>query len=192
MPEDRSPFVTVQNKPEVEKALFSALDHVKMRLRKRKEEQESYRIAREATFSWKTEAVFRKDPVFDDDDDMETQWWQKPELSKEKKQEKLRLAEREVKFQMSNRRKLQQSYRSKPFSSFQPSGSLSDGQFRPRLPYTKPDTRRCHGCQGLGHIFRFCPHRYQFQHTQSQSQLQLQSGYQSKYKSSSGNKLDGN
>ena len=194
VPEDRSPFVTVQNKTEVEKAMFSAVDHVKMRMRKRKEEEESYRIVREATFSWKTEAVFRKDPVFEDDDDMETQWWQKPELSKEKKQVKLRLAEREVKFQMANRRRLQQSFSSKPYSSLQLHGSSSDSQFDQLLPYTKPDTRRCHGCQGLGHIFRFCPHRSQsqFQQPQSQPQQQLQSGYQSKFKSSSGDKLDGN
>merc|ERR1712083_278197 len=177
------PFVTVQNKSQVESAIFAAVDHVKMRMRKRKDEEQSYRIAREATFGWKTEALFRKDPVFEDDD-LDTQWWEKPELSKEKKQEKLRAAEREVKFQMNNRRKLQQPFKSKSFSSYQPSGSAFGGQPRPRFPYTKPDTRRCHGCQNLGHIFRFCPLR-------SQSQQQPQLGYQPKFKSSNSNK-DGN
>ena len=159
-------------------------------MRKRKAEEESYRIAREATFSWKTGALYRKDPVFQDDDDMETRWWQKPELSREKKQEKLRAAEREVKFQMTNRRKFQQSFRSKSYNSYQLPGSLSDDQFRPCPPYSKPDSRRCHGCQMIGHIFTFCPNRSQFQHSQSQQQLQL--GYQPKNKSGSGNKLDGN
>ena len=57
-------------------AIFSTVDHVKMRMRIRNEQKESYRIAREATFGWMTEAFFRKDQVFGDDDDMETQWWQ--------------------------------------------------------------------------------------------------------------------
>ena len=134
MPDDKSPFITVQNKSQVESALFAAVDHLQMRMRKRKAEEESYRIAREATFSWKTEALYRKDPVFEDDDDMDTQWWQKPELSREKKQEKLRAAEREVKFQMTNRRKFQQSFRSKFYNSYQLPGSLSDDQFRPCPP----------------------------------------------------------
>ena len=188
-PEDKSPFITVHNKTQIESTIFAAVDHVKMRMRKRKEEEECYRIAREATFSWKTAAVYKKDPVFEDDDDLETQWWQKPELSREKKQEKLRAAEREVKFQMTNKKKLQQPFKSKSFNSFQTSAG---GQFRPRLPYTRPDTRRCHGCQNLGHIFRFCPNKSQIHQNQGQQNLQL--GYQSKFKpgSANNNKFDGN
>ena len=83
VPDDDSTFITMENKTQVETAILAARDHAKMRMRKRKEE-ESYRIAREAVFSWKTEKEYRKDPVFDDDDDdEENPWWQKPELSKE-------------------------------------------------------------------------------------------------------------
>ena len=95
--------------------MFLAMDHVKMRLRKRKEEEESYRIAKESTFGWKTAQAYMKDPVFDDEDefDEDNPWWQKPELSKEKKLEKLKAAERGVKFQLANKKKFwdQNSYR---------------------------------------------------------------------------------
>ena len=192
VPEDKSPFITVHNKTEIETTLFAAVDHVKMRMRKRKDEEECYRIAREATFSWKTAAVYKKDPVFEDDDDLETHWWEKPELSQEKKKEKLRAAEREVKFQLTNKKKFQQPFKSKSFNSFQTSGSSVGGQFRPRLPYARLDTRRCHGCQNLGHIFRFCPNKSQLQQNQGQQKLQL--GYQSHFKhgSANTNKFDGN
>ena len=192
VPEDKSPFITVHNKTEIETTLFAAVDHVKMRMRKRKEEEESYRIAREATFGWKTATVFKKDPVFEDDDDLETQWWEKPELSREKKQQKLREAEREVKFQLTNKRKLQQPFKSKFYNSFQSSGSAAGGQFRPRLPYTRVDTRRCHGCQNIGHISRFCPNKSQLHQNQGQQNLPL--GFQAKFKpgSANNNKFDGN
>ena len=68
-PDDDSTFITMKNKTQVETAIFAARDHAKMRMRKRIEEEESYRIAREAVFSWKTEKEYRKDPVFDDDDE---------------------------------------------------------------------------------------------------------------------------
>ena len=54
VPDDDSTFITMENKTQVETAILAARDHAKMRMRKRKEE-ESYRIAREAVFSWKTE-----------------------------------------------------------------------------------------------------------------------------------------
>ena len=125
------------------------MDHVKMRLRKRKEEEESYRIAKESTFGWKTAQAYMKDPVFDDEDefDEDNPWWQKPELSKEKKLEKLKAK----KFWDQN------SYRNK----YYPRSDQSAGPAKPRLPYSKPDSRRCHICQGVGHIMRFCPLRFQ-------------------------------
>ena len=84
VPDVNSPFITAANKDQVESALFAATDHVKMRMRKRKEE-ESYKIAKESSFGWKTEKAYRKDPVFDDEDEFneENPWWQKPEPSKE-------------------------------------------------------------------------------------------------------------
>ena len=164
----------MENKNQVETAIFAARDHAKMRLRKRKEEEESYRIAREAVFSWKTEKEYRKDPVFDEDEDEDNPWWQKPELSKEKKLERMRAAEREVKFQMANKKQLlQQNSRTKFYSR----SDQFSGFARPRLPYFKPDGRRCHICQGVGHLQRFCPLRFQQNFSQNNNQqLQFSQG----------------
>ena len=48
--------------------------------------------------------------MFDEDDDLDDSinWWEKPELSVEKKKEKVRLAERDVKFGLTNKRFLLQ------------------------------------------------------------------------------------
>ena len=115
-PEDNVPFITDVNKTQVENAIFSAMDFVKMRVRKRKAEEEGYKIAKEAAFSWKTATKFMKNGVFDNNDDLDedTPWWEKPELSKEKKMEKMRAAERDVKFEIANKKKLvQQPFRNR-------------------------------------------------------------------------------
>ena len=83
VPDDNSPFITAANKEQVESALFAAMDHVKMRMRKRKEEEESYRIAKNSSFGWKTAQAYMKDPVFEDEDEFEEDnpWWQKLEAT---------------------------------------------------------------------------------------------------------------
>lgn len=43
-PEDNVPFITDVNKTQVDNAIFSATDFVKMRVRKRKAEEESYKL----------------------------------------------------------------------------------------------------------------------------------------------------
>ena len=86
------PIVTAANCRLVESSLQSCVSYLEMRSRKRKAEEESYRIARESVYGWRTEEIYRKDAVFtgEDDFDIDTQWWQKPELSREKKKEKIK------------------------------------------------------------------------------------------------------
>ena len=175
-PDDNSePVVTVANCRQVESTLKLCVDHLQMRFRKRKSEEESYRIARESVYGWKTQQLYRKDAVFGDEDDLDfdTPWWKKPEVSKEKKLEKLKQSDREVKFQLTNRRQLQQNSFSSSQSYFQPGQIKSDsgpvrsnyGQYH---PYGR-DTRRCNWCHVVGHIASFCPQKarqYQPQHPQ--------------------------
>ena len=75
-----------------------------MRIRKRKAEEESYKIAKEAAFSWKTAKKYMKNGVFDDEDDLDDDTPDKPEHTKEKKVEKMRAAERVVKFEIANKK----------------------------------------------------------------------------------------
>ena len=86
-------------------------------------------------YGWRTETIYRKDAVFtsEDDFDIDTQWWQKPELSREKKKEKIKQADREAKFQLSNRG--QQSWQPHPYGY---------------------ESRRCNRCHTVGHIARDC------------------------------------
>lgn len=199
-PDDNTlPIVTAANCGLVEATLQGVVSHLQMRMRKRKCEEESYRIARESTFGWKTEKLFRKDPIFEGGDyDDDSAWWQKPELSKEKKIEKLKNAEREVKFQMTNGRKLlnQGKFRGgfqNGYSKFNTNKVQSYGG-QSRLPYNqnarygvlcwvwkyflgslffRQDSRQCHQCWGVGHISRFCPQGYR-QKPQYQQQFQRQ------------------
>jgi len=190
-PDDNTlPVVTAANCRLVEATLQGVVSHLQMRMRKRKCEEESYRIARESTFGWKTEKMFRKDPIFDEGDyDDDTAWWQKPELSKEKKKEKLKNAESQVKFQMTNGRKMlnQGKFRGGFQNGFQNqypkfnNNKIQSFGGQSRLPYgnARQDSRQCHQCWGVGHISRFCPQGYrprpQFQQQyQRQGQLQLQ------------------
>jgi hypothetical protein len=181
------PIVTAANCHVVESTIKFMVDHLQMRLRKRTFEEESYRIARESTFGWRTEKKFRKDPIFIEDNfDDDSLWYQKPELSKEKKLEKLRIAERDVKFEMTNMRKMQQE-------QFRPEGSGQFGfqarqqhqnqfyyqqrqnqshshqhqnqshshqnQFYSQsrqMPYGRQDNRKCNACGEIGHISRYC------------------------------------
>ena len=167
LPDDNSPgFITRENCAKIETTLFSVRDHVVMRQRKRREEEESYRVANESHFGWMTEKQFRKDSVFLNDDDEEVDWWHKPELSIEKKMEKLRSAEREAKFQLSNK-KFKHQFKER--SSFKGQGSYPSkfnqamaavpGQWRPRMQLGNTDTRVCHLCLNVGHVQRFCPQR---------------------------------
>ena len=103
MPEDDSPFINAINLKQVEAAMFTFRDHIAMRQRKQKKEEESYKIANTADFGWSTEKAYRQEPVFEDDEE-DLSWWHKPELLVEKKKEKMRAAERDVKFKLSNNR----------------------------------------------------------------------------------------
>ena len=176
LPDDDSGFVTAANCKQVEAVLFTVRDHLAMRSRKRKAEEEAYRIAKEAIFGWKTEKAFRKDPVFEEDDGSDEMWWQKPELSREKKVERMRAAERDVKLQLSNRKfLLQNKFKPGPFNRSFQKRDFSFGSFRrhPQFPQVRPDTRRCFWCQGFGHIARSCPVKSQQQQQEFRNLPQL-------------------
>ena len=161
--------------------MHKVVDFVQMRLRKRRVEDESYKVANEATFGWKAEALYRKEEIFADDDlDGIEEWWQKPELSKEKKLEKLKQADRQAKFQQANSREFQQpNYGRNNFFN----KSKSDFGGEQSSPYPNRSGQRCYLCQTVGHIARFCPSRdqqgHQGQYGQQRNrypQLQQQQG----------------
>ena len=188
------PLITAANCQLVESTIMSLVDHLQMRLRKRSYEEESYRIARESTFGWRTEKKFRKDPIFLEENlDDDSMWYEKPELTKEKKLEKLRTAERDVKFEITNMRKLQQQqfgnggsfqsgfharqqhqnqfYPQQQFqhqSQSQPYSQQSQSSFYNRqLPYPpRQDNRKCGACGLFGHIARFCSVKSQQQNSE--------------------------
>ena len=126
-----------------------------MRLRKRRVEDETYKVANEATFGWKAEALYRKEEIFADDDlDGIEEWWQKPELSKEKKLEKLKQADREAKFQQANSRKWQPPNARRNNFFNKSKSDFGAGQSR---PFLNRSGQKCYHCQTQGHIARFCP-----------------------------------
>jgi hypothetical protein len=118
-----------------------------------------------------TEKKFRKDPILIEENlDDDSMWYQKPELSKVKKLEKLLTAERDVKFEMTNMRKFQQE-------QFGPGGAVKFGYqarqqhqnhfyhqqhqnqyyFQSRqMPYGRQTPRKCNACGVIGHISRYC------------------------------------
>ena len=83
-------------------------------------------------------------------------WWQKPELSAEKKHEKMKQAEREVKFNLTNRKHFKtfggQSGQFQSQSWQSGSGQQQQQSFRPsKHPYGR-ETRQCRRCKIVGHI----------------------------------------
>ena len=66
------PVVTAQNCRLVENALHSCVSHLEMRMRKRKVEEESYNMAIESLYGWRTEKAYRADPVFGGDEDFDS------------------------------------------------------------------------------------------------------------------------
>ena len=109
-----------------------------------------------------------------EDDEEDLSWWHKPELSVEKKKEKMRAAERDVKFKLSNKKFLQKK-QTMPYNRNYHKSDNSFGSFqhRSRFPNPRPDSRKCNWCQGFGHIATVCPlkfHQHQ-QHNRSLPQI---------------------
>ena len=167
-----APVVTGINVQEVEKTLGSVVSFLQKRTRLRKVEEESYRIAREATFGWRTEKLFRRDDVFRSEDyDCDLQPWEQPELSDDKKWDRMRSSDREVKFQIANARKSDDVHPSAHPYARQGLGQGHDGG------------KKCFNCGLGGHLARTCfnkgrPYNNQpslpssFQHPYSHGQYQ--------------------
>ena len=149
------PFITAQNFKIVESTLAETVLHVEKRMRKNKREEESYRIANKSQFGWKTEKMFREDDTFKDDED-DTNWWTKPDLSAEKKLEKFKSSEREVKFQQNLRKSFSSGGKSAEPLYGGASSSRSVSLLSRAKPYTQSQDRSCHHCGALGHIKPNC------------------------------------
>ena len=122
-----APVVTATNVQQIEKTLGATVSFLQKRIRLRKVEEESYRVARDSTFGWKTEKLFRRDDTFRSesyDDDLQP--WEVPEMSDEKKRERLRSADREIKFQISNARRSDENHSSVGFSPYARQGQSQD------------------------------------------------------------------
>ena len=153
-PEDGSkPVVTAQNVSVIENTLSICVSHLQKRIRARRAEEEAYKVSRDSVYGWKAVKEFERGGLFDDEEfGSETPIWQKPDLSMDKKLEKMKQADREAKFKISNQ-----------FKSGRPSFTFegqSDSQaFKPNRPYSFPhrDTRICRRCHAPGHIASFCP-----------------------------------
>ena len=59
-----APVVSATNVQLIEKTLGATVSFLQKRIRLRKVEEESYRVARDSTFGWKTEKLFRRDDTF--------------------------------------------------------------------------------------------------------------------------------
>lgn len=143
-----APVVTATNVQQIEKTLGATVSFLQKRIRLRKVEEESYRVARDSTFGWKTEKLFRRDDTFRSesyDDDLQP--WEVPEMSDEKKRERLRSADREIKFQMSNARRSDENHSSVGFSPYARQGQSQDAG------------RKCFICGSGTHLSRTCFNR---------------------------------
>ena len=155
-----TPVVNATNANLVEKTFASLVTILQKRTRFRKYELESYSVARESSFGWSAEKLYKRDSVFlEEDYDSDKLWWQKPELSTEKKWERMRSADREAKFAAANSRK---------FDDARPPQQTRPSQFH---PYARHDPRTCHSCGQTGHISRYCPVRRPFQTGGARSQF---------------------
>ena len=92
-------FLTADNLDQAEEFMQFCFNFANMRSRKNKAELEAYRIALNSRAGWATEKKFRGEGVFLSEED--TPWYEKEELSIEQKEEKLRKAERDVKWESS-------------------------------------------------------------------------------------------
>ena len=109
--------------------------------------------------------------VVEEDYDSDKLWWQKPELSTEKKWERMRSADREAKFATANAN-------ARKFDDTRPPQQTRPSQFH---PYARHDSRTCHSCGQSGHIARFCPVRRPFQTGGPRSQFSQDSQYNQQY-----------
>ena len=102
------PFITPHNHELVEATVATFAEFLNMRIRKRKREEECYSIAKTSLYGWGTTSAFLDEGTFKDDD-KSTEFWENPELSVEKKQEKLQKAERDVKWQLAAKKQFNNS-----------------------------------------------------------------------------------
>ena len=94
-------LLTAENLGKAEEFLQFCFSFANKRCRKNKSELEAYRIALGSKASWAAEKKYRGESVFSEN--RELPWYEQPEPSVEQKQDKLRQAERDVKWENSFR-----------------------------------------------------------------------------------------
>ena len=178
MPKDEEPLVREDNKALVEHAFGEVLGFLEKRGRKRKKEAELYRIANKSEYGWKTSEAYDGDDTFKDSSDEDSEFWLKPDLKADKKQEKMHKAESAVKFQNQIKATLAKAsgsgnsrggFRGKSSYRGGKSGGYprSDGNFRSDGGWQNNNSsgkgfvpfkdRTCHKCHEVGHIAPQCP-----------------------------------
>ena len=96
------PVITNQNKEAVEEYLAELFDFFNMRDRFNRREKEAYQVALSSDGNWLTEKFYRAEEMFQKDDKIP--WYEKEELSSEKKLEKFRKAESDAKKKIAMRK----------------------------------------------------------------------------------------
>ena len=92
------PVITNENKMAVEEYLAELFDFFNMRDRFNRREKEAYQVALASDGNWLTEKFYRAEEMF------HTPWYEKEELSSEKKLEKFRKAESDAKKKIAMRK----------------------------------------------------------------------------------------
>ena len=96
------PVITNENKVAVEEYLAELFDFFNMRDRFNRREKEAYQVALASDGNWLTEKFYRAEEMFQKDDKIP--WYEKEELSSEKKLEKFRKAESDAKKKIAMRK----------------------------------------------------------------------------------------
>ena len=153
-----------------------------MRMRKNAKEIEAYYVANNSQYGWSTEKFYNQGDHFKTSSEKNEPWYEKEELSVEKKLTKLRAAEKEAKLHKQDREREDQERRGVKRSRWGPSVSGQEpptfqsgpaqqwssfpaaamnapapSQFNQQLQFAPRSTVQCYNCWEPGHIQRNCP-----------------------------------
>ena len=135
-----------------------------MRKRKNLKESEAYKVASRSQYGWLTEKYFRQGELFESTESGQ-KWYEKEEISAEKKLALYRSAEREAKFAQQRKAQFERKrkptrwgpVRSNPPTTLNSDSAFVSNQLRfPPVP-SQQNQVQCFGCGETGHIRRNCP-----------------------------------
>lgn len=154
--------------------------YTNMRSRKNAKEIEAYHVANNSQYGWSTEKFYNQGDKFKTISEKNEPWYEKEELSIEKKLTKLRAAEKEAKLHKQDREREDQERRGVKRSRWGPSvsgqeppafqsgpaqqwssfpGAAMGAAFpiNQQLQFPPRSTVQCYGCGEIGHIQKNCP-----------------------------------